>query len=111
MGGTFCPKERSLPSQNRAPGYPFATMATGSSSDSSRRHVSELGDPRHRFLAQIVEYTLAEEFRTPEDFLRLFPPAKIIESLGTADDLRVKLLVAATGTHEKIALKKSVASA
>lgn len=86
-------------------------MATGTASDTSRRHVSELGDPRHRFLAQVVEYTLAEGFRTSDDFLRLFPPAKIIESLASADELRVKLLVAATGTHEKIALKKSVASA
>lgn len=86
-------------------------MATGTSSDTSRRHVSELGDPRHRFLAQIVEYTLAEGFRTPEDFLRHFPPATVVESLSSADDLRVKLLVAATGTHEKIARKKSVGSA
>lgn len=86
-------------------------MATGTPSDSSRRHISELGDPRHRFLAQVVEYTLAEGFRTADDFLRHFPPAKIIESLATADELRVKLLVSATGTHEKIALKKSVGSA
>lgn len=100
-----------MASQKRGPGYSFATMATGTSSDYSRRHISELGDPRHRFLAQVVEYTLAEGFRTPDDFLRLFPPAKIVESLASADELRVKLLVAATGTHEKIALKKSVASA
>src|ERR1051325_9044010 len=86
-------------------------MATGTPSDSSRRHVSELGDPRHRFLAQVVEYTLAEGFRTPDDFLRHFPPGTIIQSLSSADELRVKLLVAATGTHEKIALKKSVTSA
>lgn len=87
-------------------------MATPSSSpDSKKRHVSELGEPRQRFLARVVDHTLSEGFRTPEEFLRDFPPAAIIESLAKADDLRVRLLVKSTGTHEKIALKKSLRSA
>lgn len=64
-----------------------------------------------RFLARVVDHTLQDGFRTPEDFLRHFPPATIVSSLSSDDELRVKVLVATTGTHEKIALKKSVASA
>jgi hypothetical protein len=75
------------------------------------RHLSELPDPRQRFLARVVDHTLDDGWRSPEDFLRHFPPAAIIESLATAASLRVKIIVATTGTHEKIALKKSPGSA
>ena len=81
------------------------------SAESPNRHVSELADARQRFLARVVDHSLRGGFRTAEDFLRHFPPSDLIGSLARADDLRVKLLVAATGTHEKIALKKSVTSA
>lgn len=80
-------------------------------SEEKIRHLSELPDPRQRFLARVVDHTLDDGWRTPEDFLRHFPPAAIIESIATAAALRVKILVATTGTHEKIALKKSPASA
>lgn len=87
-------------------------MSSGSpSAESPKRHISELPDPRQRFLARVVDHTLEDGWRTPEDFLRHFPPSAIVESLGNADELRVKLLVATTGTHEKIVRKKSRASA
>ncbi|HVW25759.1 MAG TPA: hypothetical protein VHC69_10335 [Polyangiaceae bacterium] len=86
-------------------------MSTSSAPDASKRHVSELPDPRQRFLARVVDHTLTERWRTADDFLRNFPPQVIVSSLARADDLRVRLLVAATGTHEKIALKKSIPSA
>jgi hypothetical protein len=79
--------------------------------DASKRPASELPDPRQRFLARVVDHTLTERLRNADDFLRHFPPQVIVSSLARADELRVKLLVAATGTHEKIALKKSIASA
>jgi hypothetical protein len=82
-----------------------------SAPDASKRHASELPDPRQRFLARVVDHTLTEHHRDANDFLRHFPPAVIVSSLARADELRVKLLVAATGTHEKIALKKSIPSA
>jgi hypothetical protein len=80
-------------------------------SEEKIRHLSELPDPRQRFLARVVDHTLDDGWRTAEDFLRHFPPSAIIESVATAAALRVKILVATTGTHEKIALKKSPASA
>src|ERR1041384_5054603 len=79
--------------------------------EASKRHTSELPDPRQRFLARVVDHTLTERLRNADDFLRHFPPQVIVSSLARADELRVKLLVAATGTHEKIALKKSIPSA
>jgi hypothetical protein len=79
--------------------------------DAPKRHASELGEPRQRFLSRVVDHCLSDAYRTPEDFLRHFPPAALVGSLAQADSLRVRLLVSTTGTHEKIALKKSVASA
>jgi hypothetical protein len=87
-------------------------MSSGSpSSESTKRHVSELPDPRQRFLARVVDHTLEDGWRSPEDFLRHFPPTAIVESLADAEELRVKILVATTGTHEKIVRKKSRSSA
>lgn len=74
-------------------------------------HVSQLTEPRARFLARVLHHTLEDGWRSPEDFLRHFPPADLVGSLASTDDLRVRLLVATTGTHEKIALKKSIGSA
>ncbi|HVU05392.1 MAG TPA: hypothetical protein VHE30_26780 [Polyangiaceae bacterium] len=81
------------------------------SEDKPIRHVSELADPRQRFLARVVDHTIDDKWRSAEDFLSCFPPKVIVESLASASALRVKLLVQTTGTHEKIALKKSAASA
>lgn len=75
------------------------------------RHVSELSEARERFLARVVDQALSDGFRTPDDFLRHFPPQALVESLAANDALRVKLLVAATGMHDKIAKKKSIPSA
>jgi hypothetical protein len=87
-------------------------MSSGSpSAESTKRHISELPDPRQRFLARVVDHTLEDGWRSSDDFLRHFPPSAIVESLANADELRVKLLVATTGTHEKIVRKKSRASA
>src|SRR5260221_6576749 len=81
------------------------------STEPSKRHMTELTDPRQRFVARVVDHTLSDRWRTAEDFLRHFPPSVIVSSLAHADELRVRLLVAATGTHQKIALKKSIPSA
>lgn len=75
------------------------------------RHVSELPTARERFLARVLDEVLQDGWRTPEDFLRHFSPAQLMESLAQVNDLRVKLLVAATGMHERIALRKSTAGA
>jgi hypothetical protein len=80
-------------------------------SESTDGFVSHLPGARERFLSQLVHHALASGWRTPEDFLRQFPPAAIMESLSSATELRARLLVATTGVHEKIARKKCVASA
>jgi hypothetical protein len=86
-------------------------MSTAAVSEHPKRHASELADARQRFLSRVVDHALADGYRSPEDFLRHFPPSVLIGSLAHADALRVRLLVETTGTHEKIALKKSVTSA
>ena len=66
---------------------------------------------RERYLAQVMEYALAESWASAEDFLRHFPPRKIITTLKEQDDLRVEILVKAGKVHQKLAAKKSIESA
>jgi hypothetical protein len=72
---------------------------------------SSLKSPADRFLSQTVAHALERGFRTPEDFLRHFKPADLMRSLEGAPDLRAKILIEGAGVHEKIARKKSTASA
>jgi hypothetical protein len=78
---------------------------TGSDFKSSLKSASE------RFLSQTVVHTLERGFRTPEDFIRYFRPADLMQGLEGAPDLRAKILIEGAGVHEKIARKKSTSSA
>ena len=72
---------------------------------------SSLKSSTDRFLAQTVVHVLERGFRTPEDFLRHFKPADLMQGLEGAPDLRAKILIEGAGVHEKIARKKSTSSA
>jgi len=72
---------------------------------------SALKSASERFLAQTVVHTLERGFRTPDDFLRHFKPADLMQGLEGAPDLRAKILIEGAGVHEKIARKKSTSSA
>lgn len=72
---------------------------------------STLKSASERFLAQTVVHTLERGFRTPDDFLRHFRPADLMQGLEGAPDLRAKILIEGAGVHEKIARKKSTSSA
>ncbi len=78
---------------------------TGTEFKSSLKSASE------RFLAQTVAHVLERGFRTPDDFLRHFKPADLMQGLEGAPDLRAKILIEGAGVHEKIARKKSTTSA
>ena len=69
--------------------------------------VSRLGHGKERFLAHVIEQGLEVGRRTPEDFIRHFPPGMIMLGLGDRPDLRANILVLTTGVKLKIALKKS----
>jgi hypothetical protein len=72
---------------------------------------SSLKSASERFLSQTVVHTLERGFRTPEDFLRHFRPADLMQGLEGAPDLRARILIEGAGVHEKIARKKSTSSA
>jgi hypothetical protein len=72
---------------------------------------SELKTGAERFLSQVVVSSLQDGWRTPDDFLRHFKPADLMQGLEKAPDLRAALLVKAAGVHERIAKKKSTSSA
>jgi len=72
---------------------------------------SKLGLARERFLSMVVEHALLVGRRTPKDFLRHFPPREIMQALRDQPRLRAKILVATTGIDERIAVKKTPASA
>jgi hypothetical protein len=71
---------------------------------------SKLSEGRQRFLAHAIEQGLLRGRRTPEDFIRHFPPAAIMKGLSDQPQLRANILVIATGVRSKIALKKSAES-
>lgn len=76
-----------------------------------RSFTSKLGQPRERFLASVVEHSLAIGRRRPADFIRAFGPRDIMRALGEQPALRAKILVATTGVNEKVATRKPAGSA
>ncbi len=72
---------------------------------------SKLATGRERFLSHAIEHALSVRRRTPEDFIRHFPPELIMQGLADQPELRSKILVATTGMKAKIASKKSWQSA
>jgi hypothetical protein len=68
---------------------------------------STLSKGRERFLAHVIEHGFEVGRRSPEDFVRHFPPTLIMEGLRDQPKLRANILVAATGLKEKVAIKKS----
>jgi len=68
---------------------------------------SALSKGRERFLAHTIEHGFEVGRRSPEDFVRHFPPTLIMEGLRDQPKLRANILVAATGLKEKVAIKKS----
>jgi hypothetical protein len=82
-----------------------------SSSAPAPWHESRLPTGRERFLAAIVEYALSDGWRTSKDFLRHFGPRVLMESLGQDDDLRARVLMGTTRVNERLAQRKTIASA
>lgn len=72
---------------------------------------SRLPTGRERFLAAIVDYSLSDGWRTSKDFLRHFSPRALMESLGRDDDLRARVLMGTTRVNERLAQRKTIASA
>jgi hypothetical protein len=68
---------------------------------------SQLSKGRERFLAHVIEHGFEVGRRTPEDFVRHFPPTIIMEGLKDQPKLRADILVLATGLKEKVAIKKT----
>jgi hypothetical protein len=79
--------------------------------EQKRSFTSKLGHGRERFLAHVVDHALQSARRTPEVFIRHFPPAAIMEGLRDRPSLRANILVTTTGVKFRIAVKKSSESA
>ena len=90
------------------------TETPGSTSDANvdiPQFESQLRDGRDRFLAHAIEHALSIGRRTPEDFIRFFPPQTIMRGLADAPEVRAQILVEATGIKERIAARKPWESA
>lgn len=68
---------------------------------------SQLTQGNQRFLAHVVEHGLEHGRRTHEDFLRHFPPTRIMSALADEPDRRSKIMVIATGVRSRIAVKQT----
>jgi hypothetical protein len=67
--------------------------------------------PSERFLAAVVEHAFSDGWRSPADFLRHFGPRVLLQGLAGDPALRIKFLVATTGVNERLAARKTEASA
>jgi hypothetical protein len=74
-------------------------------------HHSKLANGRERFLASVLDYAFDDGWRTAQDFLRHFEPSMLVKSLAQDDALRTTLLIHTTRVHERLAARKTVASA
>ena len=86
-------------------------MPHSSEVDSPVTYPSDLASTSSRFLSRALQHTLANDWQTPEDFLKHFGPDAIMQALSDADELRARLLVKLANVHERIAIKKSIGSA
>lgn len=82
-----------------------------SSSAQPPRLESQLPSGRERFLAVILDYALNEGWRTSRDFLRHFGPGELVDCLSRDDELRSRVLTGATRVNERLAARKTLASA
>jgi hypothetical protein len=81
------------------------------SSAPAPRLESELPTGRERFLAAVLDFALADGWRTAKDFLRHFSPRVLVESLARDDELRARVLMGTTRVNERLALRKTIESA
>src|SRR5690606_13342463 len=86
-----------------------APMASQSDIDES--FSSRLSAKADRLVSELLAPAIEHGWRDAETFLEHLSVERILEALASEDDLRVRLLVETTGTHEKIAAKKSPTSA
>jgi hypothetical protein len=82
-----------------------------SSSAPAPRYQSNLPTARERFLAGLVDYALSDGWRSPGDFLRHFGPRLLMHSLAADEQLRVRVLTSTTRVNERLAARKTTASA
>ncbi|MEZ4221552.1 MAG: hypothetical protein R3B13_11545 [Polyangiaceae bacterium] len=87
------------------------TQSAQQASADAQRFKSRLEHGKDRFLAHAIEHALESGRRTPEDFIRHFPPEAIMEGLANQPRLRAGILVLTTGLKQKIAARKSWQSA
>ncbi len=83
------------------------TEAGPSAQSEKREFSSRLKSGRERYLAHAIEHTFEVGRRTPEDFIRHFPPEVIMEGLAHHPRLRANILVETTGLKQKIAMRKT----
>jgi hypothetical protein len=75
--------------------------------EEARGFVSSLGTGREAFHSEVTEYCLRIGERSAEDFIRHFPPSKIMQVLASRPMERARIVTEATGIREKVALKMS----
>jgi len=82
-------------------------MSDDAKFDEAKSFVSGLGTGREGFHSEVTEYVLRIGERTPEDFIRHFPPTTIMNALAARPTERARIIAEATGVHDRVAHKMS----
>lgn len=75
--------------------------------EEAKTFVSSLGAGREAFHSEVAEYCLRIGERSPEDFVRHFSSAHIMQALTSRPTERARIVSQATGVHERVAHKMS----
>lgn len=75
--------------------------------EEAKSFISSLGAGREAFHSEITEYSLKIGERSPEDFVRHFSSAHVMQALTTRPMERARIVSQATGVHERVAQKMS----
>jgi hypothetical protein len=75
--------------------------------EEAKSFISSLGAGREAFHSEITEYCLRIGERSPEDFIRHFSSAHIMQALTSRPTERARIVSQATGVHERVAHKMS----
>ena len=78
--------------------------------EEAKSFISSLGAGREAFHSEITEYSLKIGERSPEDFVRHFSSAHVMQALTTRPMERARIVSQATGVHERVAQKMSPGS-
>ncbi len=108
MGGHEAPDE---PDHSEPQAANISDQSALRQSGISARYQSNLQSPLACLMSELLADWMQRQLLSAEHFIQHFTPGGLLKELSASPELRVRVLVESCGTHERIAARKSFASA